>query len=132
MSWFDDLVEWNPFNWVKGGYRFAEQLTNQLEQLPGMMDDPSEFDKLYDDPFAGIITRPLLDWYKDRKIKDDARNYYDDLEKNTGQSTDNSPYRWKDYYEKGLGRYSGYGGASELFEASSSVVNQFNRRLYKW
>lgn len=94
-------------------------------------DDPREYDKLYDDPLS-IVTKPLLDWNKNKHIRADAERYYDDIEKNTGQTYDNSPYRWKDYYEKGLGRYSGFGSSSELFEASMSVINSFNRRLMKW
>lgn len=140
MGWYEDFTDWfyDDDNWFtdvfvgKTNKIVSRQVKHQVESLPSKLDTPRDFDSLYDDPIAGTIGRPLLDWFKDKKIKEDAQRYYEDLERNTGQSTDNSPYQWKDYYEKGLGRYSGYGSSAEFFEASQSVINSFSRRLYKW
>lgn len=57
---------------------------------------------------------------------EENKRYWEDYAKNTGIDLDKISYPIR------TGVYGNYVGAGDYFEASSSVVNQFSRRLYKW
>lgn len=92
-------------------------------------DDPASFDHMYDDPFATIFGRPWLDWWRNKKIREDTRKYWYDYFENTGGTWDGQ-YPWKEFYDT-IGSYN-KGTSGDFFEASNSVVGLYGKWWKKW
>lgn len=126
MSYWSD-------NWWKNllpgysAYNFVSNVNHQLETWNTRNDDPEFVDDL---KHKDIFVNPFVDYYQKSKENEDWKRYYEDLEKNTGQSWRNSKYPWAQY--RGTSLYSSNTGFSEMFEASQSVIMGLSKTLNRW
>lgn len=144
MAWWND---WSDFQneWNSLGQRIGDAYNDldkklheivpydvtsvpyQLMRWDSIKNNPEEVDRIRNnDPIA----KDFVNWYYNTKRYEDAKRYYEDKERNTGESWENSKYPWLDYENNGPGRYSV--GNVELFEASQAVISMYSRKLNKW
>lgn len=126
MKWPWERDWSDPMEWLDM-FSPAVHLYNQGEKVYEARDDPEAWNDLYDDVELLPLT-PVLDWWKNKKIREETEQWYDDLDKNSGQSWRNSVYPWKTYYEDGPGSVGTRGSTTDLFEASTSVINFYRKR----
>ena len=120
------------FNWGNSNATMDlfDKMYKQSQKLPEHLDNPDEFDKLYDDPFAYLFGTGFMDWWKQKKVNEDLDRWYDDWFKNTGESWKNSPYPWYRYYQReGVGSGSGsLGSLAEEFGVNDAIMRLYRKK----
>lgn len=129
MSWKWTGFSWDPNVWKSGidelfGFGDISHAPKEIRSVIEHDDDPAFwYDRLDWDPFAQK--------HIDKKTREDKQRWYDDLEKNTGQSPENSQYPWlqQDYWNSG--RSNSFAG--DMFAVSEAIMSLYSKgSRFKW